>query len=136
VKPPSSIVVGPYTYSVIVDLDAVARASHECGSTVSGNSNHARQEIALEPELGPDATAEVLTHEVVHCLLDQAPLELSSAEEERIARAFGYSLLELLRRNPELVAFLTQAPADPTRAGGRSRHGRTDGRQRAAPEGP
>lgn len=134
-KPPSSIVVGPYTYSVVLDEAAIHRASFEAGSPVSGNTEEAAQRIALDPNLAADALAECLVHELVHVLILQAPLGLTREEDERLAHAFGYSLLDVLRRNPELVTFLT-TPADPTRAASRSRHGRTDGRQRASAEGP
>lgn len=135
-KPPSSIVVGPYTYDVVVDETAILRASFDGGSPVAGNTDESAQRIALDPALERDAMAECLVHELIHVLILQAPLGLTDAEGERVAHAFGYSLLDALRRNPELVSFLT-APADPTRAAGRSRHGRsTNGRQRAAAEGP
>lgn len=134
-KPPSSVVVGPYTYSVVVDEAAVHAASYEEGRPLSGISDHAAQTIALHPDLGPDALADILLHEVLHAELAQLDHNLPRDVEERIVTYLGAHLLDTLRRNPQLVEFLTGADR-PTRASGRSRHGRTDGRKRASTEGP
>lgn len=105
---PKTITVGPYRYRVVADADALARGAIEDGTgRLAGRHDPARQVIAIDPDLGPDAEAETLTHELLHAALEQVPNELTNEQEERLVLGLGFVLLDVLRRNPALVAYLT-----------------------------
>lgn len=107
--PPKAVQVGPYRYTVKVDGDAVAAFSRTTQRRASGYSDHEAQAIYLHPDLGPDARAETLLHECLHAILCGPVLSAQDLEEdERLITELGYALLDLLRRNPELVAYLTK----------------------------
>jgi hypothetical protein len=104
---PKSIVVGAYTYSVEVDQTAIDAASREQGTRLSGSADHLRQCIALDPSLGPDALAETLMHECLHAMFQQAGCHgMDNEDVERIVVLAGHQLVEFVRDNPELVAFV------------------------------
>lgn len=108
IAPPDTIQVGAYRYRVQIDQAAVDAASREARAGLCGAADHAAQVISLSPKLGPDARAEVLLHECIHCLFEQGSLERGlKGDVERVVEVLGYALLDLLRRNPALVAYLT-----------------------------
>jgi hypothetical protein len=113
---PSSVVVGPYVYAVVADRALVDRASIEGKEVELGECDHKRQRILIDPDLGPDATAEVLLHEVLHALTYATDLDrdLGENEEPTVAR-LAFAMLDLLRRNPQLVTFLVGPPPAPAR---------------------
>ena len=51
----------------------------------------------------------MLLHECIHCIFEQASIERGlKGDVERVVEVLGYSVLDLLRRNPTLVAYLTE----------------------------
>lgn len=105
---PKTIDVGPYRYRVVVDGDAIARVSVADGApALAGHHDPAAQVITIDPALGPDAMAETLLHEVLHASLEQVPNDLTTAEEEGLVLGLGFVVLDVLRKNPALVTFLT-----------------------------
>lgn len=105
--PPDTIQVGAYRYTVHFDQAVIDAASRDMKASLTGHSDHITQTIAVSPGLGPDAQAETLLHECFHAILTQVdgtPLE--DRDEERLVVTLGYQVLDLLRRNPELVAYL------------------------------
>lgn len=97
---PRHVQVGPHRYRVALDRVGLLESSDRVGATSAD-----RLVIALEPTLPHTAMADTLLHEVVHAVLDTAELEPDL--EERVARCLGTGLLDVLRRNPQLVAYLT-----------------------------
>jgi hypothetical protein len=66
--------------------------------------------ILLKGTLGPQKMAEVLLHEVVHGCFDGAGLRVDlGPHEENIVNGLGYQLLQVIRDNPKLIAFLQGA---------------------------
>lgn len=65
------------------------------------------------PTSPPAAVAETLLHEILHCVTESAGInaELGEAEEEKLVRRVAPLLLDVLRRNPDLVAYLTGGAA-------------------------
>jgi hypothetical protein len=106
---PDQVLVGPYRYTVVLSQPAVDAASREASAHLCGSADHLAQKISLSPKLGPDARAEVLLHECIHAIFEQTKLDagLKFDVAERLVEVLGYSVLDLLRRNPKLVAFLT-----------------------------
>lgn len=109
-KPPKTVEIGPHTYRVVVDKNAVAHDSVRNGSEVLGYCTTAEQRISIQPDQGPSMLRDTVLHEVLHALFDLTGLAgtHSDDDEERIIRPFATALLDCLRRNPTLVAYLTE----------------------------
>lgn len=106
---PSKIVVGPLTYTVSsaqADIDAACRAE---SADLYGHTNHGTLRIAIAPDVNQARQRETITHETLHCLTAQVGIvnELSADDEEKLVRRLAPALLDCLRRNPALVAYLT-----------------------------
>lgn len=97
---PSVIQIGPYRFAV--ELNETAD---------SGQFLHESQKILIGPENGPDARADTLLHEVLHghFVLLGLREDISKKLEEKIVLALAPLLLDTLRKNPKLVAYLTHA---------------------------
>jgi hypothetical protein len=105
---PDHVIIGPYRYRVVLDQAVVDAASREASAHLCGSADHIGQTISLSPKLGPDARAEVLLHECIHAIFEQASLERGiKGDVEHVVEVLGYQVLDLLRRNPDLVAYVT-----------------------------
>lgn len=104
---PAHVDVGTYRYAVTVDTAAINAERNEARSSdLTGSSNHRRQAIVLDPDLGRDALAETLAHEVIHCWLAQFESGLEPDAEEALVLALGFHFVDTVRRNPDLVRYL------------------------------
>lgn len=67
-------------------------------------------EIGLANYLGPERERETLLHECLHGLLGKMgyTLERSDDEEEALVKRLSPLLLDFIRSNPRLVAYLSQ----------------------------
>lgn len=113
--PPAGVVVGPFRYAVVVDKDAIARASHaDGGGSLSGQTDKDRLTIVIDPDQADDQLADTVLHECLHAVMGLvgADVELGVEKEEQLVRRVSPVLLDLLRRNPKLVAWLTKGDAD------------------------
>jgi hypothetical protein len=110
-KPPKSINIGGYVYSVTVDealANVVALDNGE--GRVLGATRYRHQSIVLDPDQHPQQLRDTLLHEVLHALNDTAYAlgdPRTPIEEETILRLTP-PLLTLLRDNPKLVEFLVE----------------------------
>lgn len=111
---PATVTIGHLRYRVDVDRAVIDKASVKAQCTLAGVSNASEQRIGLHPDNAPDYQAETLLHEVLHQCLRVAgcdPDEDAKANvadvEERAVRAMSGPLLDTLRRNPDLVSYLT-----------------------------
>ena len=104
---PKAVQVGPYRYTVECDQAAIDRAGQEMGGNLAGHANHAALRIDLAPDLARDYEAETLLHEVLHGVFCVTGIgrDFRDAEEPIVAR-MAPMLLDVLRRNPDLVAYL------------------------------
>lgn len=106
--PPSSVVVGPFTYTVTVDQASIDAASVGADTSLRGETDHALATIVIDPKLGPVQTAETLLHEVLHTVFTVAGItqDFGDEKEEQIVNRTAPLLLDLLRRNKALVDYL------------------------------
>lgn len=102
---PSELKVGPFRYTV----SRSPAENHLSEGQRIGASDHKSLEIALLDGLARDAEAETLMHEVLHCAVNVAGKPLTYEDEEAAVRAMSAPLLDILRSNPELVAYLLGA---------------------------
>lgn len=110
VRPPTSVQVGHVRYAVVLDGQFLDDAD-----TVHGLCSIKHQRIVLHPEQGADQLRESTLHELMHAIirgnglgeLSEGDAVLDPAREERVIASVAPILLDMLRRNPRLVAYLT-----------------------------
>lgn len=73
---------------------------------IVGETKAEQQLIKLRPGQGPDYEADTVLHEAIHAMLSHAPIDLEHELEEKVCLVLAPALLDLLRRNPKLVAYL------------------------------
>lgn len=108
-KLPTSVVVGPFTHPVVVDEKRCKDADIAFArfNTIDG-------EILVNPDQGGMQLRDSVLHEVTHAICEllgchaggDAAIFDGRDHEERFVRGFSPALLDVLRRNPALVAFL------------------------------
>jgi len=126
---PSELRIGHLRFRVVEDDAEISEhAVRDRGGDYAGWSHTATQTIALGTKavrhgnraLGEDYRRETLLHEVLHCCLrvagcdpDQDAAGKLEDVEERAVSAMSGPLLAAFRDNPELLAYLCDAGADP-----------------------
>lgn len=113
-NPPRHVRVGPYTYRVNYSAAAADWASLEVDDYVRGYCQHLDALIIVRPQATHAQDAETLLHETLHALLEMIGIRnaldrLAPNLEEDVVAALAPALLDVLRRNPRLVAFLVAA---------------------------
>jgi hypothetical protein len=101
-KPPAKIVVGPFDYAVTLEeMDEPAAL---------GRTNCNLSTIKLDSRQSDSILRGTALHEVLHACVAATALPSADfwteAAEEAVVRALEPVLLDVLRRNPKLVAFL------------------------------
>jgi hypothetical protein len=107
---PYRVKVGPHTY--MLDINRQRCADHEVSF---GITFHETTEVALHPDVSRSQAQDTLMHELLHAtfhMLGFGPARndegmLSHENEERLVRSLAPTLLDILQRNPRLVAYLT-----------------------------
>jgi hypothetical protein len=72
----------------------------------AGRTKIGRQLIAIADDQAADQERDTVLHEVLHCMSRIVGLIRDDDEEERIVAALTPLLLDVLRRNPDLVGYL------------------------------
>lgn len=122
---PARIKVGPLTYSVLTDADAIKAASDsaeiEKGSEWSAFSDHDKLIVGINPDNPVNCQQRDLLHELLHCCLrlsgvwpNQYARLVARAKhkdggytvEEFVVAAAAGPLLGVLRDNPDLAKWL------------------------------
>lgn len=103
---PKQITVGALTYTVVCDAASYAQSVVDHNEQVWGRVDPSKVQILLDPKQHDQHKAMALLHEVLHaCWHVTDPLDPNNAEEFAIRTLTG-PLLDVLRRNPDLVAYL------------------------------
>lgn len=106
VSHPTQITIGPLTYTVTSDEADYARAVASEKVELYGAINYGAGRITLSPHQSPAHQRGALLHEALHAIIHLT--DPSIEEEERLVRTICLPLLDTLRRNPALVAYLTE----------------------------
>lgn len=111
-KIPTHVQVGPWKITVVCDAAELAKEQAKARDGRVGSYDSNGQRVIIDPDLGPDQTAGTLLHEVLHACfstagLDGEDLKNSEDVEEAVVRSLEPILLDTLRRNPSLIAYLT-----------------------------
>lgn len=103
---PTTIRIGPYDYTVIVDSERIKELERETSSELYGITSPGILEIALQPNVADMVLRETLLHELIHALFYNTGISerFTDKTEEQIVRALSPALFSLLRDNPALVA--------------------------------
>ncbi len=106
---PDEVLVGPFVYTIATDELSVLRETADVGTETYGRFDVQASRIVIDVTGSPMFVRETLTHELIHALADMTGVatNLGDKEEERTVRVLAPALLDLLRRNPKLVAYLT-----------------------------
>ena len=108
-SPPSKVHVGQRTYTINLDDTGRLRERDSSGETY----NDLRQ-ITVSGHLPPEPMREVVVHELLHALTEYTglhhDLEDSSVtvSDEQMVGRLAPALVDLLRGNPTLVAWLQE----------------------------
>lgn len=96
-----SVKVGPHSYAIRTDR----RASDDYGETFLD-----RCEIVVSSKQGPSQRRETVLHEILHACSSLTGLRVEMGEgwDESMCTRMAPVLLDVLRRNPRLVEFLTE----------------------------
>lgn len=103
---PSSIQVGPYRFTIIEDEATYNRKVVEDDANTWGTIEYGRLRIILNPNQAPDHKRVTLLHELLHGVEDIS--DQAHDNTEKVIRQLAAPLLDVLRRNPELVAYLLE----------------------------
>ena len=109
---PESIRVGPYRFTIECSETAILRVSIASKGNRMGEMNSSNLTLTIKPDMPPDQLADTLLHEVLHAVLYTVGTTLEDEEQERIVGTISPMLLDTLRRNPMLVAYLLDQGAD------------------------
>lgn len=101
--PPDSVQIGPVRYAVLVEEDLHTFSSEWVKQHLLGNITYKDAEIRLTAESSPEVQRVILLHEVLHGCFDQINIE----HEEETVQALAFILLDTMRRNPQLISYLT-----------------------------
>lgn len=99
---PAIVTVGPYRYDIVEDDGRIADEG------ANGKHYPDRLTIVYSTDPHPAKLQEVILHELMHALLTMAGLDQDLDEDhtEAVARRVTPWLLDVLRSNPDLVAYL------------------------------
>lgn len=103
---PSSIQIGPYTYTVSTDEHEINRVSVQDGVSFWGKIDHGKLTILVDETTHRTKQRAVLLHEVLHGCWEITVPQGEKFTEEQAVSMLAAPLLDTLRRNPALVAFL------------------------------
>lgn len=108
-KVPSVIIVPPLTYTLVKDKAAINAAQVASKTALFGETDHEALTITLAPDIAVEKERVVVLHETLHGCNSVAGIieDLGVDDEERFVLRLAPVLLNVLRSNSALVAYLT-----------------------------
>ncbi|WP_298962263.1 hypothetical protein [uncultured Methylobacterium sp.] len=103
IERPSSVRVGPFVYSI---RDMTEIEFHR--DNLIGFCDKKDLEIAIWPDMHRQKQAEVLFHEIFHACWNAGGLDGTHdrPDEEKVVVAFGLQFLQVVRDNPDVLAWV------------------------------
>ncbi len=99
VSMPAAVKIGPHTYTVI--------RSYRKGA--NGYCDMDGLKLAVQPRLRRTKAQEVLLHEIMHALTHPTLCGGGQFTDEEFVTGVTPLLLQVLKDNPDLISYLTQA---------------------------
>ncbi len=111
---PPEIKIGPYNYRIQISETAIAAASVVAQRGLIGSCDRRQTTLIIKPGLSPTMEVSTVLHEVIHAITDSTGLTetITHELEETIVNALAPTLLDTLRRNPQLVAYLLEGSSN------------------------
>jgi hypothetical protein len=103
---PTKVQIGPYEIEIRCSQIAIDHAHAQSDAYVDGATMIRKGWIAIRPEISDSAKREVLLHEVMHAAWFVAGRRDEKVSDETAISILAPTLLDTLRRNPELAAYL------------------------------
>lgn len=100
---PEAIQVGPFRFKVVDD------SAHMASIGAAGEMDVASGRIVIDTTDCADRTRIAVIHELLHACWWMVARPYKEIEQEPMCQIFAPILLDTLRRNPALVAYLTEA---------------------------
>lgn len=107
-KPPKHIDLGCHRYQLVMSRAAIDRASAQTGDSLLGQTDSKTCRIIVDPQQAASQVADTVMHELLHacCDLIGTTDQLTSDVEESVVRRLAPVLVDVLARNPVLVAWV------------------------------
>lgn len=103
---PSMIQVGPLRFTAVIDQKTVDKERKDSNTSgVIGFVRRHTQEIFIAEDVAADQQAVALLHEILHAIYGQFDVDAKIDDEATVSITSGV-LLDTMRRNPDLVAYL------------------------------
>lgn len=99
VQMPQTVKIGPHVYSIVRKSKSELSDHGEC--------DYNTLQISIRKRLRLSKTQEVLLHELLHGC-GYPNLTAGTFEEEKFVDGISPNLLQVLKDNPDLLAYLTQ----------------------------
>lgn len=106
---PERIQVGPFAFTVTWAALDVAKMRHDRADGRLAQTDTSNLKITIDADLPPGQVRDSVLHEALHAIVYTAGGWSKNLSEEDAISRFGSLLLDTLRRNPQLVAFLIDA---------------------------
>ncbi len=107
---PSEIVTGPFRYRITLDPVVCKESGVGKALFYAGQTHHNELKVLLAADLPPGEFADTVLHEWLHTIWRTFHLPPEDDQkEEAIIKRLSTVLLDGMRRNPQLVAFLMEA---------------------------
>lgn len=102
-RPPKTLRVGTFKFDVVMDPTLAEERA-------AGRMKFIAQEILLQPGQAPDYERDTVLHESIHAVIAAVGFTnwFPEDKEEELVRTLSPLILQLLRDNPRLVAYLTE----------------------------
>lgn len=105
----TEVIVGPHTYEVTVDKNAINACSSKSEDSLVGQCDTALCHIIIDPEQSASQLTDTLLHEVLHACFELigASSDIDHDTEEKLVRRLSPVLIQVLRDNPDLIEEIT-----------------------------
>jgi hypothetical protein len=108
-KQPQVIKIGPFLYSIFWDKNKIKQFSLDQGENHYGYCDRVKLEIVIDSDLDPQIQRVTLWHELKHACNSWVIDAIDNPNEEQLVTFSAPIEIQVLRDNPELVAWLTVA---------------------------
>jgi hypothetical protein len=107
---PTELKAGALTYRISDNRDEMLAACRNELADLLGHTDRRRCVILIEPDQADCQKRDTLLHETLHIVADLAGLadEWGAKKEETTVSRLSPVLLQVLRDNPKLLAYLTE----------------------------
>jgi hypothetical protein len=106
---PDRIQIGPHDVAIVVERPTIDSLSVKDQMKLHGHYEPESNLIVLRPGMHRDYEAEVVVHEVLHALTALTGIisDLGEDQEEKFVERLAPVVLDTMRRNPDLLDYLT-----------------------------